>query len=742
MEEEKQEIVDSSNKLQLYLPTRVTKPENWQFIKLVAPKTGTKKKWKTNECMGAYCEKCQVHIVYNPKTGNTKAVQNHMVKFHGKYLIDYKDNKEDGKKKRALIGIEKFARKKQRMEDLLPASQSNQAIADAMLTLWVCKSLRPFAIVEDEGLIDYIHYVVALQRRVKVPSRKSIRKNVMSLSKEVSDRMNKAIEKNIEFYALTSDIWSSRTMQSYMAVTMHAVTKDFDMIDYTLEVMPLTERHTGENIKDCFETIFSSRSLKKEKLVMMLRDNASNGKRACELCDIPSFGCIGHGFHLITGPFLVKKDKDNDESNDGPCDESTDDVADYNSEEIEEITNCFDLSTTKVISELVKIVSSIRKIVKYVKKSTIAKEYFENLQIAQGHKTLQLDLDVRTRWNSTFAMIRKALRLKVEISMFTNHLTTSIGKKEFNRKKLPLITEEEWCLIHGLSIVIEPFHTATVTLSGEKYPTFVFAMPILRVIKKFLMNQDIFTINSNDPDFLLEKDDEIKKFKSAYSEEIFYNDVTKKLKYVQRNLLDQFKERFRGMDIGILWTSVLDPRIRSLKHLTAVERITAKNLFVEEVYELALVKAQEEFPELHTTLEGRNNDNMTKSKLAEIFDSPPKMNNATSSSGVDYRALRCRIEREVDAYMDLTHFVSPSLSPLEWWKRNSPFFPNIYPIARKWLCVPATSTPSERVFSDCGLAGTARRSTLSSDALQHQVTLKRNIDAVGLDVEKIVKLIS
>jgi len=37
MEEEKQEIVDSSNKLQLYLPTRVTKPENWQFIKLVAP---------------------------------------------------------------------------------------------------------------------------------------------------------------------------------------------------------------------------------------------------------------------------------------------------------------------------------------------------------------------------------------------------------------------------------------------------------------------------------------------------------------------------------------------------------------------------------------------------------------------------------------------------------------------------------------------------------------------------------
>jgi len=61
---------------------------------------------------------------------------------------------------------------------------------------------------------------------------------------------------------------------------------------------------------------------------------------------------------------------------------------------------------------------------------------------------------------------------------------------------------------------------------------------------------------------------------------------------------------------------------------------------------------------------------------------------------------------------------------------------------RKWLCVPATSTPSVRVFSDCGLAGTVKRSILSSDALQHQVTLRRNIDVVGLNVEKVVKLIS
>ena len=59
---------------------------------------------------------------------------------------------KDGNKKRGLISIEKFMTKKQRIEDMLPASKSIQAIADVMRTLWVCKLLRPFAIVEDEGL--------------------------------------------------------------------------------------------------------------------------------------------------------------------------------------------------------------------------------------------------------------------------------------------------------------------------------------------------------------------------------------------------------------------------------------------------------------------------------------------------------------------------------------------------------------------------------------------------------------
>ena len=39
---------------------------------------------------------------------------------------------------------------------------------------------------------------------------------------------------------------------------------------------------------------------------------------------------------------------------------------------------------------------------------------------------------------------------------------------------------------------------------------------------------------------------------------------------------------------------------------------------------------------------------------------------------------------------------------LLWWKSNQEQFPVIAEVARKLLCVPATSVPSERIFSTAG----------------------------------------
>ena len=61
-------------------------------------------------------------------------------------------------------------------------------------------------------------------------------------------------------------------------------------------------------------------------------------------------------------------------------------------------------------------------------------------------------------------------------------------------------------------------------------------------------------------------------------------------------------------------------------------------------------------------------------------------------------------------------------------------------LARKWLSATATSTPAERVFSDCGNVDTAKRNKLLGDAMRDQVMVKRNFNELGLSIEQLDKL--
>ena len=72
---------------------------------------------------------------------------------------------------------------------------------------------------------------------------------------------------------------------------------------------------------------------------------------------------------------------------------------------------------------------------------------FGGLNIIDNRDTFTLLLDVRTRWNSALDMLLSMLKLKAPLGTFLLHLTTAEGKKEFNQKKLPQITETEWFLL-------------------------------------------------------------------------------------------------------------------------------------------------------------------------------------------------------------------------------------------------------------------------------------------------------
>ena len=91
--------------------------------------------------------------------------------------------------------------------------------------------------------------------------------------------------------------------------------------------------------------------------------------------------------------------------------------------------------------------------------------------------------------------------------------------------------------------------------------------------------------------------------------------------------------------------------------------------------------------------------------------------------------------REIAAYQrhPMLPFFEDAGKPsdaLKWWRAEAPKYPNLARLARRVLCVPATSAPSERLFSVAGLTVSKNRSRLSDNAVTLLVFLRSAWKAV------------
>lgn len=77
---------------------------------------------------------------------------------------------------------------------------------------------------------------------------------------------------------------------------------------------------------------------------------------------------------------------------------------------------------------------------------------------------------------------------------------------------------------------------------------------------------------------------------------------------------------------------------------------------------------------------------------------------------------------EIDIY-DSEMEVSRLSSPLQWWKTHEKRFPTLAILARRYLCIPATSTPAECVFSTAGDIVNAKRNCLLPENMDKLVFL-------------------
>jgi len=84
------------------------------------------------------------------------------------------------------------------------------------------------------------------------------------------------------------------------------------------------------------------------------------------------------------------------------------------------------------------------------------------------------------------------------------------------------------------------------------------------------------------------------------------------------------------------------------------------------------------------------------------------------------------VEREIEMYRREASIPLTSC-PLKWWRENCSLYPLLSPLAKAYLSIPATSVPSERVFSTAGDIVTAQRSQLLPENVDMLIFLKKNM---------------
>lgn len=133
------------------------------------------------------------------------------------------------------------------------------------------------------------------------------------------------------------------------------------------------------------------------------------------------------------------------------------------------------------------------------------------------------------------------------------------------------------------------------------------------------------------------------------------------------------------------------------------------------------------------------NDLRTEFKIWEsivIADKPAEPATISSSSSAPsfMKNIFSTNQRQVNYEIEIDNYLNEMITPIapestdvyQWWHTNQHSFPILSRIARKYLSIPATSVPSERLFSDAGNQITSKRTRLSHKVVSQLLFVKRN----------------
>lgn len=226
--------------------------------------------------------------------------------------------------------------------------------------------------------------------------------------------------------------------------------------------------------------------------------------------------------------------------------------------------------------------------------------------------------------------------------------------------------------------MLQPFLEVTEELSGDKYPSMSLVLQLLKSLQEILVSQTAGARQFVLPDELLRQ---MRKYFSNH-ESSFY----------------------------VASACVLDPRIKKVPFSS------------EAAYQAIHQRLITELKALSRTID--------EPATAEATAEPLRPGSLWASFDKTVENLDNSRTPQVSAEVELTNYLKEPLlkrteSPLLWWSQRTAVYPNLHKLALRHLGVPATSVPSERLFSTAGELISQRRTCLKPKNVNNLLFLNK-----------------
>ncbi|KAK0145655.1 Zinc finger BED domain-containing protein 1 [Merluccius polli] len=247
----------------------------------------------------------------------------------------------------------------------------------------------------------------------------------------------------------STDGWTSRATESYVTVTAHYITAEWEMKSPVLQTRPLYESHTGTNLAQVLTGAVAEWKLERPKNnIPVTTDNAKNQVNAVKEAGLgPQIGCFAHVINFASQRGLT-------------------------------------------VNKMDGLLGRIRKVVSFFHRSTTAAHVLKTKQEMLQLPTHKLIQDVPTRWNSTYDMLERYLEQQAAIF---SALTDKALKK--NIRDIVTLSDDDVKVAEEVLQVLKPLKMVTALLSTASAPSVSMVLPLkTKIIQSMAPSEEDSTI--------------------------------------------------------------------------------------------------------------------------------------------------------------------------------------------------------------------------------------------------------